>query len=80
MPKPNPKAWFPGKLVRIAYRPVDKWAVHNQKFRPYFSTWSDAHAWMLARAKERLKLAQAELKKAERNLAQVKMMRDPTNG
>jgi len=77
MGKANPKAWFTSPTARITYRSVDKWARYNEKFRPYFPTWNEAHAWMLAKAAERLKKAQAELKSAAGHYAKVKAMKSP---
>lgn len=79
MPKANPKAWFPNQYVAraISYRPVDKWARSNEKFKPFFPTWTDAHDWLLAKAVERLKKAQAELKSATAHHAKVKAMQEP---
>lgn len=75
MGKANPKAWFTSPVARITYRPVDKWARYNEAFRPYFPTWNEAHEWMLAKAAERLKKAQAELKSAMSHHAKVKAMK-----
>lgn len=79
MAKANPKAWFTSPLAKITYRSVDKWAEYNHKFRPYFPTWKEAHDWMLAKAEQRLKRAQAELKSATKHIEKVKVMREPTN-
>jgi hypothetical protein len=77
MPKANPKAWFTSPLARISYKKVDKWAQYSAKFYPYFPIWQDAHDWMMAKAGERLKKAQAELKSAERHHEKVKSMQAP---
>lgn len=79
MPKANPKAWFTSPLAKITYRSVDKWAVYQARFRPYFDTWQEAHDWMLERATERLKKAQAELKSATAHLAKIKELKEPTH-
>jgi hypothetical protein len=80
MPKANPKAWFTSPIARISYKKVDKWAAYSSKFYPYFPTWAEAHAWMLAKADERLKKAQAELKSATMHRMKLKAMEDPTVG
>jgi len=77
MPRANPKAWFTCPIAKITYRSVDKHARRNEHWRPYFSTWREAHSWMLAQAKERLKRAQAELKRATSHHAKVKEMKEP---
>lgn len=78
MAKANPKAWFTSPIAKITYRSVDKWAVYSAKVRPYFPTWKEAHDWMLAKADERLKRAQAELNSATMHRMKLKAMEDPT--
>jgi hypothetical protein len=56
---------------------VDKWARYQERFRPFFPTWKEAHDWMLAKAEERLKSAQRELKRATTQLAKLKAMEEP---
>jgi len=77
MAKANPKAWFTSPSARITYRSVDKWAKYQERFRPFFPTWHEAHEWMLAKAADRLKKAQAELKKATAHHTKVKAMTPP---
>lgn len=79
MPKANPKAWFTSPIAKLSYRSVDVWARRNEKFRPFFPTWKEAHAWMLERATERLKRAQAELKSATKHIEKIAAMKEPTN-
>jgi hypothetical protein len=77
MAKANPKAWFTSPIAKITYRSVDKWARYQERFRPFFPTWKEAHDWMLAKAEERLKSAQRELKRATTQLAKLKAMEEP---
>jgi hypothetical protein len=79
MAKANPKAWFPNPYDArpISYRSVDKWARYNEQFKPFFDTWKEAHAWMMAKADKRLKKAQSELKSATAHHAKVKAMTEP---
>lgn len=79
MAKANPKAWFVSPIAKITYGSIDKWAKYNERFRPFFPTWKEAHDWMLAKAAERLKNAQAGLKSAERHYAKVAAMQEPVN-
>lgn len=74
MPQANPKAYFTSPIAKISYRSVDKWAKYNEKFRPYFPTWAEAHAWMLDREATRLAKAERELASAKRALAKIKAM------
>ncbi len=77
MGKANPKAWFTSSIARISYRKVDKWSLARKFSQPFFPTWGDAHAWMLARAADRLKKAQAELNSDTAHLEKVKAMKEP---
>jgi hypothetical protein len=77
MAKANPKAWFTSPIAKIAYKSVDKWAKYQERFRPYFPTWKEAHDWMLAKADERLKKAQAELKSATKHREKIAAMVAP---
>lgn len=77
MPRANPKAWFSSPIARIFYRSVDKHARRNEHWRPYFPTWKEAHDWMLAKAAERVKRAQAELKSATKHHMKLKEMKEP---
>jgi|UPI0004A3B398 hypothetical protein len=77
MAKANPKAWFTSPIAKITYRSVDKWARYQERFRPFFPTWKEAHDWMMAKAEERLKIAQKELKRATTQLAKLKAMEEP---
>lgn len=77
MAKANPKAWFTSPIAKITYRSVDKWAKYNEKFRPYFPTWKEAHDWMLAKAEDRFKRAQAELNSATMHRMKLKAMEEP---
>ena len=77
MGKANPKAWFPGWTARISYKSVDKFARQQERFKPFFPSWREAHAWMLKRADDRVAKAKAELKSATAHLAKVKAMRNP---
>jgi uncharacterized protein with von Willebrand factor type A (vWA) domain len=77
MAKANPKAWCTSPIAKITYRSVGQWDKFNAQFRPYFPTWKEAHDWMLAKACERLKKAQSELKSATSHLAKVKAMKEP---
>lgn len=74
MPKANPMAWVTGRTAKIAYKKVDKWVEYSSRFQPYFPTWKEAHDWMLAKADERLKKAQAELKSATKHREKVAAM------
>ena len=75
----NPKAWFTNSVAKISYRSVDKWAEQSRQYRPYFSTWKQAHDWMLDKAEERLKRAKSELVSARRALEKNKTMQDPAS-
>lgn len=77
MPKANPKAWFTSPLAKITYKSVDKWAENWRTHRPYFQTWKEAHDWMLTKADDRLKKAQAELKSATMHRMKLKAMEEP---
>jgi hypothetical protein len=77
MANANPKAWFTSQIAVITYRSVDKWAESWRAHRPYFPTWKEAHDWMLAKAADRLKRAQAELKSATAHHAKVQAMEEP---
>lgn len=78
MARANPKAWFTSPIAKITYRPVDKYARYQERWRPFFDTWSEAHKWMMARATERLTKAQAEMKSATAHLNKIKAMTEPT--
>lgn len=78
MAKANPKAWFPGHIAKIYFRKVDKWAMSNAKWRPYFPTWGEAHAHMTANAAERVKKAERELASARRSQEKINAMKEPT--
>lgn len=77
MAKANPKAWFTSPIAKVTYRSVDKWARYNERFRPFFPTWGEAHAWMLEKAEDRAKKAEREYKSAVRHLAKIKEMQAP---
>lgn len=77
MAKAKPKAWFTSPIAKITFRSVDKWAEQNRSWRPYFADWHMAHAWMMAKATDRLKKAKAELKSAAAHGAKVKAMQPP---
>lgn len=47
------------------------------KFHRYFDTWQQAHHFQIHRATSRLRGARREFKRAEANLEQVLMMKDP---
>jgi hypothetical protein len=77
MAKANPKAWFTSPIAKITYGKVDKWAKYSERFRPFFPTWKEAHGWMLAKAEDRLKKAQAELKSATKHHEKVVALKEP---
>lgn len=77
MAKANPKAYFTGPIARITYSKVNKWARQNERFRPFFPTWKEAHGWMMKTAEDRVKRLERELASAKRHLDKVKMMVDP---
>lgn len=77
MAKANPKAWFTSPIAKITYKPVDKHARQQERFRPFFPTWSQAHDWMMAKADDRLKRARAELKSATAYHAKIEAMVEP---
>lgn len=77
MPKANPKAWFTSPIAKITYKPVDKWAVHQAKFRPYFDTWQEAWIWMMCKANERVSRAEKELRSAKAFRDKVKALKEP---
>ena len=79
MAKANPKAYFTSPIAKISYRSVDKWAKYNERFRPYFPTWGEAHGWMVSTAKERLQRAEREIASARRSLEKISAMKEPTN-
>lgn len=78
MAKSNPKAWFAGYIARISYKSVDKWAVCQAKFKPYFSTWREAHDWMTQKASADLLTAKKAYERAHRHAEKVKAMKEPT--
>lgn len=80
MAKANPKAWFTSHIAKISYKPVDKYARQQEKWRPFFPTWSEAHSYMLNEATDRLGKAQKELKRATAFHEKIKAMKEPTNG
>lgn len=73
----NPKAWFTSPIAKITYRKVDAWAERSKAWRPYFPTWGEAHAWMMAKAAADLKKAEQNLASAKRHMAKVKAMTQP---
>jgi len=77
MAKANPKAWFPGWTARISYKAVDKYARMQERLKPFFPTWGEAHDYMLKRASERLQKAAAEYQSAAKHLEKVKAMTEP---
>lgn len=77
MGRANPKAWFTSPIAKITYKSVDKHARYQERWRPFFPTWAEAHAWMLEKAAARLKKAQAELKNATASHARIKAMTPP---
>lgn len=74
MAKANPKAYFPGCIAQISYRKVDAWARRQEKYKPFFETWAEAHAHMLEKAKEDLKRKERDCLLAKRHLAKVQAM------
>lgn len=79
MTKANPKAWFTNSIAKITYSSVDGWAEKTQRFRPYFSTWKEAHEWMVTNADSRLDCAKQQLKRAISFSEKVKSMKEPGN-
>lgn len=77
MPRANPKAYFPGPLAKISYRKVDKAAQMWRKHWPYFDTWSEAYAHLLAEAEKELRQAQAKLNSAINHHLKVVAMKEP---
>lgn len=77
MAKANPKAWFASHIAKISYKAVDKHARHQERWRPFFPTWKEAHAWMLGKSATRLKKAKAELKSAAAFHDKIKAMKEP---
>lgn len=77
MAKANPKAWFTSPIAKITYGKVDKWAKYSERLRPFFPTWKEAHAWMLAKAQGRAKAAERELASAKKHLAKIEAMIEP---
>lgn len=76
----NSKAWFTSPLARISYRKVDVWAEYSKTWRPYFPTWAEAHAWMMAKAAADLETAERNLASIKRHVAKLKAMKDPEDG
>lgn len=81
MAKPNPKRWFPSNFTaRISLRKVDRYAEAQKAYKPYFETWDEAHAHMLADAKRELDRARVSFKSAERRLKNVAELLTPNDG
>lgn len=80
MAKANPKAWFTSPIAKITYKSVDKHAHYQERFRPFFPTWAEAHAWMLEKAKTELLRAERDAKRARRFLEKVQALKEPSNG
>jgi hypothetical protein len=68
MAKANPKKWFPSPFtVRIDLRKVDRLAEYGAKIgKPYFDTWSDAHAQLSAWSVRGAEKAQQDAEAAKR--------------
>jgi len=80
MARANPKAWFTSPIAKITYKSVDAHARYQERWRPFFETWAEAHAWMLEKAKAKLVEADREAKRARRFLEKVQAMKEPNNG
>lgn len=74
MAKANPKAYFPGCIAQISYKKVDAWAKRQEKYKPYFDTWAEAHKFMMVSAEEDLKRKKRDYESAQRHLAKVMAM------
>ena len=67
------KWWFPnGYIATMSFRKPDRYDAAFK--RVCFDTWQEAHAYMLERAKLRLKRADAELRSAMRHAGKVAAM------
>jgi len=77
MAKASPKAWFTSPIARISYRKVDKYARMQERWRPFFPIWAEAHDWMLTQASDKVKRLERELASAKRHMAKVKAMTAP---
>jgi hypothetical protein len=74
---PKEMMFFPSCIALIKYRSVTKWDDFGVKAQR-FTTWAEAHAFMLDRAAKKVDRAQRDLKSAERHLAKVKTMEEPS--
>lgn len=78
MAKANPKAWFTSPIAKISYKAVDKWALYNQQFRPFFPTWKEAHDWMVRRAQDKVIGLEKQAESYRRQLVKLNSMKEPT--
>jgi hypothetical protein len=74
MTAPNPRAFFPWPIAKISCKKVGVWEERQRSYRPYFDTWAEAHAYMLAQAMLKAQGAERALKSAKRHLANVRAM------
>lgn len=77
----NPKAYFPGCIAKISFKPVDKWArtqaERHPNLHPYFSTWNAAHDYMVREALKKLERSERELVSRRKHLYAVLAMKNP---
>ncbi|WP_152239501.1 hypothetical protein [Xanthomonas sp. LMG 12461] len=74
-----PYAWFPTiGLAAIRRRKVDKWAVRQASYKPYFPTWEEAHSWMQKEALTRLAVTAKRLEQDRRHLERVLALTAPS--
>lgn len=78
MDKANPKAWFPMPgMAKISHKKVGKWEERNQKYRPYFNTWDEAHRYQLLEISGKLDRAIRETASYKRTLTTLINMHNP---
>lgn len=73
----NPKAYFPGRIAKISFKPVDAWARRSAKHSPYFDTWLAAHQHMIQKELQELERAEKSLVYHRKRLAAVLAMQNP---
>lgn len=77
----NPKAYFPGCIAKISFKPVDKWAriqaERHPNLYPYFSTWNAAHDHMVRDALAKLEHSEKDLVSRRKHLSAVLAMKNP---
>ena len=79
MARSNPYAWFPSPAVaQIRRKKVDKWAISQSRFRPYFFSWEEAHAWLQSRAVSELAKSAKALESDRKRLEKVLAMTPPS--